>query len=353
MKTKTGPNPIYCKSESQAHPVVRNRYAVETEPIKEFFATICRWIDYRVSGGYIFGFSRVGKSRAVQFWLSDLLAERYNGRLPLFTLIHNGHNIVSESEFLAELLASSGHKFSKRAHREIMLDRLVKLYATRAADLRDNHIVLVVDEAQDMRDVNYRTLCNLQNALDALGFQLTVISIGTHQLAFQQEVFLLTGDIHLWARFMAEQPKFRGISSEKELTFVLEGYDTLSEWPENSGTTYTGYFFPIAFAGGFRLAKYAPQLWETFAKNAPQHLGFKLEVPMVHVARIVHSLFQDFSDDYVSKYEVTHSELSDLVKRSPYRVHLSAISKSLREDSTGPAMRRAQHVEEVPKDISK
>jgi hypothetical protein len=345
-------NPIYFKPESRAHPVVRNRYAVETTPIKEFFKTICGWIDSQVTGGYIYGFSRVGKSRAVQFWLRDLLADRYKGRLPLFTVIHRGHNVSSESEFLAELLEASGHKFSKRTHREIMIDRQVKLYAVCAADLGDSHIVLVVDEAQDMREGDFRTLCNLQNALEVLGFQLTVISIGTHQLAFQEEVLLLTRDIHLWARFMEEQAKFRGICSEKELTFVLENYDSISEWPEGSDTSYTSYFFPLAFAGGFRLAKYAPQLWEIFAQSAPKNLGFKLEMPMAHIARIVHTVFQTFTDDYVSRDEIAKPQLSDLVRRSPYKVHLSAISNALKESSSGLKRRNIPHAMKKLKGVS-
>jgi hypothetical protein len=326
-------NSIYFKAESRAHPVVRNQYAVATAPIKAFFETLCRWIDDRVSGGYVFGYARVGKSRALKFWLTDLLAARYKGRLPLFTAIHMGHNVSSEPEFLSQLLEASGHKYSKRTHREVMLDRLVKLYAERATALEDNHIILVVDEAQDMRESDYRTLCNLQNALDALGFQLTVISIGTHQLAFQKEALVLSGDLHLWARFMGEVAKFCGICSEQELLFVLEGYDTRSEWPEQSGTSYTNYFFPLAFAGGFRLAKYAPQLWEVFAEAAPENLGFKLEVPMAHIARIVHGLLQSFSDDDVAKNELTKVQLSQLVKRSPYRVYLEVMHRSRKQDS--------------------
>jgi hypothetical protein len=78
----------------------------------------------------------------------------------------------------------------------------------------------MIDEAQDMRDPEYRTICNLQNELDSLGFQLTVISVGSQELTYQHEVFIQTGDIHLIARFMVRDAPFRGIRDAAELRYV-------------------------------------------------------------------------------------------------------------------------------------
>jgi hypothetical protein len=54
----------------------------------------------------------------------------------------------------------------------------VKLYATWARNAGGNQVLLMIDEAQNMREPSYRILCNLQNELDDLGYQLTVISVG-------------------------------------------------------------------------------------------------------------------------------------------------------------------------------
>jgi hypothetical protein len=57
-------------------------------PDRRIIATICEWIDSRVTGGYIYGVARLGKSRAVKFWVEARLSEKYRGALPFFRLIY-------------------------------------------------------------------------------------------------------------------------------------------------------------------------------------------------------------------------------------------------------------------------
>jgi hypothetical protein len=175
-------------------------------------------------------------------------------------------------------------------------------------------------------DPEYRTICNLQNALDSLGYQLTVISVGSHELTYQHEVFIQTGDIHLIARFMVRDAPFRGIRNAAELRFVLDGYDADTEWPEKSGISYTHYFFPQAFAGGFRIAKYSRELWSIFAEMGPHNPGYKLDVPMEHIAKTVEGIFRNFSDDRMVGEELTQSDLAGEIEKTAYRRHMRAIS---------------------------
>jgi hypothetical protein len=273
--------PIYELRESHDHPLVRGQYGLFTPPISDFFATVCEWIESRVTGGYVYGVPRLGKSRAVQFWIEQLLSEKYHGLLPLFRLIYKEHDRFSEHEFLSDLLDASHHKYSASGSRRVKLDRLVKLYAARARNAGGNHIVLMIDEAQYMGDSGYRTLCNLQNQLDNQGYHLTVISVGSHELAYQHEVFIQSGDIHLMGRFMVRDAPFRGIRNVEELKFVFDGYDSQTEWPENSGVSYTKYFFPAAFENGFRIANCASTLWEIFVELAPPPKAHRqLDLPM-------------------------------------------------------------------------
>jgi AAA domain len=319
-------NDIYHLPESQQHPIVRGQYALNTPPIDEFIATICEWIDSRVTGGYIYGVSRLGKSRAVKFWVEARLAEKYHGLLPFFRLIHKRHERHSEIELLMELLEASRHKYAKSNSRKILLDRLVRLYATRARNAGSNHIVLMIDEAQDMRDPEYRTICNLQNELEDCGFQLTVISVGSHELTYQHEIFVQAGDIHLIARFMVRDAPFRGIRDATELRSVLEGYDSDSEWPEKSDISFTKHFFPRAFDGGFRIAGYSTELWNIFLEMGPQRPGFRLEVPMEHIAKTVEGIFRDFSDTHMIENDLSRGDLIMEVEKTAYRRHMKAVS---------------------------
>jgi hypothetical protein len=184
----------------------------------------------------------------------------------------------------------------------------------------------MIDEAQDMRDPEYRTICNLQNELDSLGFQLTVISVGSQELTYQHEVFIQTGDIHLIARFMVRDAPFRGIRDAAELRYVLDGYDSDTEWPEKSGISYTRYFFPHAFEGSFRIANISQELWNLFVEMGPHSPGYKLEVPMEHIAKTVEGIFRDFSDDRMVEKELSQEELAKEVEKNAYERHMRAVS---------------------------
>src|SRR3546814_11279499 len=102
--------------------------------------------------------------------------------------------------------------------------------------------------------------------------------LGTQQLQQQSQVFILGNNTHLSTRFFGYQARFRGIRSATELAHVLDGFDTQTDWPADSGISYTHYFFPGAFQGGFRFANHAETLWSTYLELAPLSIREKWEV---------------------------------------------------------------------------
>lgn len=310
--------------DMRVHPVLRGNYALFTPPINEFFSTVCAWIDSHVPGGFVYGPPRQGKSRAIQFWIEQLLAERYGQLLPFFRMNHKSHDRFSEQEFLTELLQASRHRYALTGTRVRKLDRLVKFYATRARNAGSYQVVLMIDEAQNMREQSYRTLCNLQNELDELGFQLTVISVGTQELAYQHSAFMQGGDLHLVGRFMVREALFRGIRSPAELAYVLNAYDTQTEWPDGSGISYTRHFFPCAFETGFRIADLASELWGIYVELAPPRMKNNLELAMEHVAKPIEGLFREQASE-AKLINFAHDTLVREVEKSRYPIYMRAI----------------------------
>lgn len=266
--------------------MLRGEYAIYTPPIDAFGKQIAEWIDNQVSGAYFYGVPRLGKSRAVRFWLQQLMEERYGKSFPLFRWVRRHHQQVSEGEFWSELLQAVNCRYWENGKRQQKLDRLLMLLRTTAVRCRTNLIVLMIDEAQTMGPSEWRWLANLQNGLDDAGYRLTIFSIGSHELAYQHESFLLGGDSHLTARFMVQSARFRGIQSPEELAYVIRSYDEDSVWPDDSQTSYTEYFVPDAFEHGFRLAATAHVLWQVLINLSE---GSKTrqgpELPMQHIAR--------------------------------------------------------------------
>ena len=108
-------------------------------------------------------------------------------------------------------------------------------------------------------------------------------------------------------------------------TDTLNSYDVGSEWPDGSGTSYTKYFFPKAFEGGFRLSAFAAELWNIFEEMGPANPKHGLQVPMQHIARTVEALIRKFSDDDIHEPGIKRDDLVTAVERTGYRVFMKAV----------------------------
>ena len=275
------------------HPVALIEYAIYTPPTEEMITTIGDWIDQRISGGYIYGPSRYGKSRAVKWHVRNVLHERFKMAIPLVVWIRR-ESAMSEGEFWNSLLAAAKFEFhdplqpkTKTAARFLFEQLLI----TVARSARCNYVVLIIDEAHAMTLREWNWLLGLQNVLDEQGFRLTTISIGSHGLLFQQNYLTRTGNSHICARFFACDVRFNGIGSEDQLGYVLNGYDVDSEWPKKSGQSYLQYFAPDYFKAGQRFKNHGSVIWTAFMDLRPPNIAsnkkIPKEIPMQHLAHSI------------------------------------------------------------------
>lgn len=306
------------------HPMLIQEYAIYTPPIDEFFNSICEWIDNKVPGGYIYGVSRLGKSRAIKFWLSNLIEEKYDGRIVFFNMNYRDHQRPSEREFMTEILSAIDHKFQEGGRTSDKLQRVINHMCVRAKNCLTNHVILMIDEAQFMHDQEYKWLCTIQNEMDRLGFRFTVISVGSHELTYQHEIFAMAENAYLMSRFMVRNACFHGIRSHVELAYVLAGYDDESEWPKGSGLSFTHYFFPRAYKAGFRIGDSSTEMWEIFSDLAPSTLKKDLNVPMEHIAKSVEYLFRKNTSSNSLKVVFTKAILEEAIKQTGYEQHMHA-----------------------------
>ena len=306
--------------------MLRGEYAVFTPAISRFGETIAEWIDNQVPGAYFYGVPRLGKSRAVKFWIERLLQERYDNSLPFFRWIRRHHQQISENEFWAELLQSLRNRYWESGKRHQKLNRLLMQFRTRADRCNTNCIVLMIDEAQTMGPMEWRWLVNLQNLLDDAGYRLTIFSVGSHELTYQHDSFELGGDAHLTARFMVQSARFHGIRSIAELHYVLRAYDEDSEWPEGTGISYTRYFAEQAFLDGFRLANCAEFLWSILVDLAPHSNRRRItEFPMQHIARTCEFILRQAAKGIPVECLVNDDEMRRAVQQTGFREHMRMI----------------------------
>jgi len=325
-------NDIYMQSGSREHPVVKGHYALLTAPIIEAFDAVTEWIEGNFSGGYVFGFSRFGKTVFVESWLPALLSEHFEGRLAVFNVSCKYHKAFSEAMFLSELLGASEHAYDRGLQKKNNFERLTRYYATAARNFGGNKVVLIIDEAQDMNDLHYRTICNIENELARLRFKFCTVSIGSHEMSYRHEMAIESGHIHLNGRYLVRHVRFRGINSLAELAAVLESYDLCTEWPEQSGISFTRHFFPNAFDDGFRLSTCAELMWAFFSHWAPEKLKPRLEVPMEHIAKAAEYIFRRKTETAISSEGLREEDVADAIKSTQYSAHMNAIAYSLPGD---------------------
>ena len=207
------------------HAMLQRNYAVWTPPALEMVDKIGDWIDQSISGAHIKGPSRFGKTRVIKWLLKIKLESRFKRSLPLVTWIRRDGN-MSEGEFWNTLLGASMFEFydpikqkTKTVARLLFEQQLLTL----ARSARDNYVLLLIDEAHEMTLKEWKWLLGLQNSLDDQGIRFCVISIGSYGLQYQPDYLARTGNAHITARFFASDMRFRGITSEEELVYVLKG----------------------------------------------------------------------------------------------------------------------------------
>lgn len=317
---------IIDENDASRHPINTHNYAVDTPPIKIFFQTVCEWIDNRIPGGYIYGPSRFGKTRAVKYWIDDLIREHYHGKVPFFRVICARRMRPSEREFLQAVLKGLKLKFRSSKSIFVMTERISNYLCASARAKKVNYVVLMVDEAQEMSEVEFGVLCNIQNFMEDAGFQLTVIAVGSHELAYQHEAFLLGEDMHLIGRFMVHNAAFYGIQSVDELRFTLAGYDLYTEWPEGSGLSFTKFFFPQAFSAGFRIENWADFMWQCFLDLAPLSLQSRLQVPMQNIGKAVEHIFRSLAVNDGVDFDLTEEDIRTAIRNTRYVEHMQTLA---------------------------
>lgn len=306
---------------SAEHPMLTQRYAIYTPAIMHFVETIGYWIEERAPGGYIYGMSRVGKSKAISNWVKREIREKFSGRVTVFTIICVSRKIMSDAFFYNVIAYGLGISISRNDPIKA-LDKIVNYMCAVARESKSDYIVLILDEAQKLSDIEYTVLLDIQNQIERRKLQITFISVGTHELKYKHNLMLMNESAHLTARFMVRKAQFHGIAGSDQVAYVLAAYDNHTEWPSGSGTSFTRHFFRQAYDAGFRLASISADMWDIYVDLAPEFLKKHLEVPMEHIAKAIEFLFRRFSLEDSADFQFTKDEIHDAIIKTGFKNHM-------------------------------
>ncbi len=322
-------NPLLRPIAVSQHPLHDRRYRLPTPPIEALYTLITEALDRRRPGAMVYGRSRLGKTTAIAYIEALLALERPT--LPVVTLRCRFKRVPSEIAFFSHLLTAVRHKATTGRDAEQMRQRLIHRMCEMADIKGANQILLFADEAQNFSSCEYEWLRDAHDDLQRWGKSLLVVLVGQPELRGQKATFQRSNSLHIVSRFMVHELAFRGARSAEDCATCLQGYD-LQEFPADSGWTHTRFFFPLAYAAGFRLATEGAALWYAFDQAHRSTLWPEaLEIGMeFFTAAVEHLMLHHFHHDE-AQFRPSVELWSEAVLASGYvQATLSGIATDLR-----------------------
>lgn len=177
--------------------------------------------------------------------------------------------------------------FTARRKPSDLRNQIVNLMMEKAEKSRLRRIILIMDEAHRLTEFHFNWLMDIYNQLDREKISMSVISVGQEELLGRRTFFLEQKKSQIIGRLMTHEHRFFGLTSLEEIKRVLRCYDSpdISSYPEDSGWSYTRYFFPEGFDKGHRLEKDADTIYQQFmALQREYGVSSDLEIPMKYFA---------------------------------------------------------------------
>ncbi len=258
------------------HPVVARSVYIVTAPIVEMFRAVSRVVFLRETGCCFVGTPGIGKTCALQV-VEAMLTARWP---KLYVVRHDTHNrqIPSIRAFFKHFLATLKHHELKGETFDLRL-RLVNWLLDEARSSGLGLVVLMIDEAQKMLLQDFEFLKDVYNDLSKEGVQLiTILMAQEPQFSSVVKQLKHARRIDLVDRFTTRILPFRAYNSLEDLQEIL-GFIDSAVFPDNSETTWTEFYFPRAFANGFRMLQQSEILISALRKCAPISRARKISFP--------------------------------------------------------------------------
>jgi len=275
------------------HPIEHGDYILYTVSINELLDSVIKWIQLRNPGAIIYGPPRLGKTWAIKY-LKKYFEFKYPNQWYMIVVKAEKFKKPNEDRFFESILKSVGHLLYNNGKTSAKRDRLTNFLIDKGENVVRKQIILFIDDAQRYTDYEYEWLMDIYNELESYGITLTTILVGQAELSFKRSTYLISHK-QIVGRFMIQEKRFYGLQDFEELVYLLTSYDSVTEYPQNSGWSYTNFFFPIGFANGKRLENSATDLWNSISElRTKAGISSKTEIPMHYLISIINYVLLKF-----------------------------------------------------------
>jgi len=281
------PRPI----DPSLHPLATGNYRIATPAIEALYELVMKCLRYRIMGALIYGFPRLGKTRAIEY--VRLLLARNMPKLTSYHAQCEHKPSHAEGPFFVNLLEAVGDHTPNAGTNSTKRMRLTLRIREAAARAGSGTVLLFCDEAQRYNDNEYEWLRDVHDALDRQQIKLFTFLVGQQEILAQKTALQIAGKTQIVARLMVEELAFYGIRNVDDVATSLNGYD-VTAYPEGSEWNFTRFHLPQAFDAGYRLADDAAVMWQAFEDaHHRASLPGRLEIPMESFVRAAEIVLKD------------------------------------------------------------
>lgn len=303
----------------QLHPLTTDTLLIGGTGVQMMYDAVAQAILYRLPGCSFEAPPRHGKTRAI-LACQEMIRRHYPG-VSIFSFSAKAHQASRERSFYADKLEDIWHPAADSHRSSTLRSTLINAVVTSCESKGTPIAVGFVDEVQNHgeQELTYwKDFCNTL-ALRAPPIHFITVSAGQPELGFVIENLLKEGRRDLVGRFFLQHATLPGIGRLPELEQVLRHFDDAGqmEFPEGSGVCYSQFFFPHAYAGGWRLSAEAPTLWTVMARCIPSNQ--KIDIGMAALIFILKAfMFANLASDSAS-FRGSEALWNDALVASPFR----------------------------------
>lgn len=291
------------------HPLLRANAVLATPPVREAATLVFDKAQRARSSVAFWAHPLSGKSSCITA-LKRLAPTQFPG-CAFVVYEPSSKEIAAEGALIEDLLSEIGYEM--RVERSLTGKRNQLERALYALAIGGRHLFFVIDEAQNLHVKELGWLKRLINWLTVRDIRVTAVLFGQSQLCGMHDLYKVQMP-DLTERFMARLNEFRSLQDAGDLRVCLHCCDSETEYPIGSGWSYTQYLWPRAYGSGFRLAKYANELFEAFRAHSGGSIAREgLSMQWVAEALMLVGLEAEASDadDLVFSREVWQRAIGD------------------------------------------
>jgi hypothetical protein len=295
------------------HPILAARAVLPTPAVVATIAIVCKVGRSHRGSAAFWAHPLSGKTSCIRS-MEQVLAQQFAG-CGVFVYEAKKKQVCAEGAFLEDILTTMNYE--ARLQRSLSGKRDQTMRALYAYAAPRGHLFFLIDEAQEIHEQELCWLKTLINWLVNRDCRVTVVMFGQQELLAMREALVTKARSDLDARYTSELYEFENVMNAVDLKIALASCDTGSEYPVESGWSYTQFLWPQAFAHGFRLAEQAETAWTAFLKASPTTRCAQ-GISMRWVALTLAELAESTKDEDRRSFGVDEAIWSKAVERAGY-----------------------------------